>query len=280
MAQEFTQESLGTAFFPIRYKDLTFRLIACLLAAHILVMMGEELSSLEALTIYSYYPTLAINYAIALFLAWIIKEITKMLDKRYSWETNLWGRLGLQFLFGVVLVSVISFFLVFIYFLSFHQNIMKSTYPQYEFPFSVALFIILNGYYVLYYFYDKVKFLSSFTGINNKVYKGYINVLEGKETISLDTAEIACIFIVESGVLFRTWSKKDYFSDDNLDQIESQLDPAVFFRINRRLIAHRTACKSYQPIEYGKLEVTIEPVPLVHTTVSQRKAGPFKEWMK
>lgn len=264
----------------IDYKDLSFRLIACLFGAHIIITLGEGISTFKAFTIKSYYPVLAINYGIALILAWIVRRITIKLDKHYNWETNLWWRFLLQFFFGVVVVSIISFLLVFIYFRSFGQSIMDSTYPTYQFPLSVALLALLNSFYVVYYFYHRVKFLSETLSPGIKSHKAYINVLDGTETVSLPTSEIAYIYIVEKGVLVKTNSKKDYLCDFNLDELESQLDPAQFFRINRKLIAHRTVCKSYQPLDYGKLEVTLVPVPVVSATVSQRKAGAFKEWMR
>ncbi len=264
----------------IRYKDLAFRLVVCLFGAHIIIMLGENITSFKAFTIKSYYPTLAINYAIALILAWIIKRITIKLDRRFSWETNLWWRFLLQFFFGVVCVSVISFLLVFIYFRSFGQSIMESTYPTYQFPLSVALLALLNSFYVVYYFYHRVKFLAATTAPDKNKHTDYINVLDGRETISLPAHEVAYIYIIEKGVLVRTLDKKDYFCESNLDELEAQLDPILFFRINRRLIAHRSACRSYQPLDYGKLELMLVPIPLENATVSQRKAGAFKQWMK
>lgn len=264
----------------IIYKDLVFRLVVCLFGAHIIITLGEDISIFRAFTIKSYYPVLAINYGIALILAWIIRRITIRLDRHFSWETHLWWRFLLQFFFGVVCVSMISFLLVFIYFRSFGQAIMESTYPTYQFPLSVALLALLNSFYVLYYFYHRVKFLQASVSPEPESYTGYINVLEGRQTISLSTAEIAYIQIVEKGVLVKTWDKKDYFCEANLDELEAQLDPGLFFRINRRLIAHRSACRSYQALDYGKLEIILVPVPLENATVSQRKAGAFKEWMK
>lgn len=264
----------------IKYKDQTFRLIVCLIGAHIIITLGEDISTFRAFTIKSYYPVLAINYVIALFLAWIIRRITIKLDKHISWEVNLWWRFLLQFFFGVVCVSMISFLLVFIYFRSFGQAIMESTYPTYQFPLSVALLALLNSFYVVYYFYHRVKYLKANSSSEKSRYTEYINVIEGRGTISLSIAEIAYIHIVEKGVLVRTWDKKDYLCEFNLDELENLLDPGIFFRINRRLIAHRSACKSYQPLEHGKLEVTLIPIPISNVTVSQRKAGTFKEWMK
>ncbi|MNU14583.1 LytTr DNA-binding domain protein [compost metagenome] len=139
---------------PIRYKDFWFRVLVCLAAAHFLVMVGEKVDTLEALTIPSYYPTLAINYAIALFIAFTVRKVTMKLDTIVPWERDVLKRGILQFCLGVVLVALLSFSLVFVYFISFSQDILASTYPSYEFPFSVVLILCLNFFYISYYFYQ------------------------------------------------------------------------------------------------------------------------------
>lgn len=263
----------------IHYKDFAFRLIVCLIGAHIIILTGEDISTLQAFTIRSYYPTLLINYAIALILAWIVKRITVKLDRSVSWEGHLWLRALLQFLCGVVLVSLICFLLVFIYFRSFGRNVMESNYMVYQFPLSVALLALLNAFYVVYYFYHRVQILAAMHAQGDS-YKNYLNVLEGREVISLEVNDIAYIFLAGKGVVVRSRERKDFLCERNLDELEEQLDPKSFFRINRQLIAHRAACKSYQAIEHGKLEVTLSPAAPEPATVSQRKAGAFKEWYR
>ncbi|WP_108159995.1 LytTR family DNA-binding domain-containing protein [Sphingobacterium faecium] len=117
-------------------------------------MMGRpDLSTFQALMILSYYPTLLVNYAIALIVGMGVKKVTILLDSYHDWYSDLWRRAMLQFLFGVVVVSILSFFLVWIYFFAFGQDLTDSGYLDYELPFSIALITILNFYYVAYYFY-------------------------------------------------------------------------------------------------------------------------------
>ncbi|WP_312788872.1 LytTR family transcriptional regulator DNA-binding domain-containing protein [Sphingobacterium sp.] len=142
------------AHTPVPYKDRIFRAIACLLAAHFIVMMGRPgLKTVEAFLIPSYYPTLAINYAIALIIGLAVKKVTVILDRGHEWYRDVWRRAMLQFFFGVVAVSILSFFLVWAYFLSFGQDITASGYLDFELPFSIALITILNFYYAASYFY-------------------------------------------------------------------------------------------------------------------------------
>ncbi|WP_299568463.1 LytTR family DNA-binding domain-containing protein [uncultured Pedobacter sp.] len=262
----------------INYRDLAFRLIVCLVGAHIIMLTGEEITTFEAFTIKSYYPVLAINYAIALILAWMVRRITIKLDRRYGWDEHLWIRTLLQLALGLVTVSIVAFFLVFIYFRSFGRSIMESAYPNTQFPLVVALLALLNAFYVIYYFYHRVRSLAKAVG-SEVSFAAHIIVDDGREKVNLPSSEIAHISIVGRDILVRTWEKKDYLCGHNLDELEGLLDPKSFFRINRRLIASRSACRSYQPLDYGKLEVTLVPPSVENATVSQRKAPLFKEWI-
>lgn len=117
-------------------------------------MMGRpNLSTFQAFTVPSYYPTLIINFGIALIVAFAVKKITMQLDRKHDWYHDIWRRALLQFVFGVMAVSILSFFLVWMYFHAFKQDIVESGYLDYELPFSIALITILNFYYVAYYFY-------------------------------------------------------------------------------------------------------------------------------
>ena len=68
--------------------------------------------------------------------------------------------------------------------------------------------------------------------------------------------------------------------DKPLADIEADLDPATFFRINRKYIAAISAIESYRSFEKGKLSVQLIPAPREEIVVSQEKASVFKGWME
>jgi len=270
----------------VAYRDLYFRLVVCLLATHIILMVGEDISSLKAFTIPSYYPTLVINYVIALVLAYLVKRITLFLDRNYHWDDNVWLRTILQFALGIGFVSLASFFLVFLYFKAFGRDIMASGYTKYELPFSMALLTILNLFYVVYYFWIKwqwVKAEQEFQLINepnsktSAIYQ--VMVYKGAAGIPLQTDDIASICKVENTMLVYTFDKEQHVTDKTLEELEQSLDSRSFFRLNRQLIVHISCCKKYELLDYGKLMVTIEPKPPVSAIVSQRKAPLFRKWI-
>ncbi|CAD5299115.1 MULTISPECIES: LytTR family DNA-binding domain-containing protein [unclassified Imperialibacter] len=68
--------------------------------------------------------------------------------------------------------------------------------------------------------------------------------------------------------------------DKPLTDLENELDPDVFFRINRKYIASISAIESYRSFEKGKLAVALVPNPKEEVVVSQEKASLFKSWME
>jgi|SRR5690606_6549677 len=81
-------------------------------------------------------------------------------------------------------------------------------------------------------------------------------------------------------VLVRTFNNEDYLTTYTLDELEGTLDPVKFCRLNRQLIGHIKACKSYESLDYGKLSMHMEPAPDVPATVSQLKAPLVRKWMQ
>lgn len=94
---------------------------------------------------------------------------------------------------------------------------------------------------------------------------------------------------LEDIVLFYTENKityvvdregKKFVGEGNLSEIESRLDPAVFFRANRQYILNIDYIKSYKPYEKVKLQVDLQVAAEHHfIVVSQESAPAFREWM-
>ncbi len=68
--------------------------------------------------------------------------------------------------------------------------------------------------------------------------------------------------------------------DKPLADLEADLDPGQFFRINRKYIASINSIEQYKGFEKGKLIVQLSPAPKEEVIVSQEKAAQFREWME
>lgn len=67
--------------------------------------------------------------------------------------------------------------------------------------------------------------------------------------------------------------------DLTLEQLQSQLDPAVFFRVNRQFIVHRKAICEIDFYFNGRLLVKTDPEAEEKMLISKARVPEFKGWM-
>lgn len=110
--------------------------------------------------------------------------------------------------------------------------------------------------------------------------RGRVLVRKGVEFASLPLASVAYFFTQNKLVFVRERSGGQHLVDRPLAELEAELDPAVFCRLNRKYLAHVEAIRRFRPQEGGRLLVTLDPPPAEPVTVSQERAAAFREWME
>lgn len=70
-----------------------------------------------------------------------------------------------------------------------------------------------------------------------------------------------------------------YLLETNLSQLEEQLPPNCFYRINRHLLVNIEAVKKVHTWPGGRLQLEILPVTTAETIVSRERVNGFKEWL-
>jgi DNA-binding LytR/AlgR family response regulator len=272
--------------FTIAYNDLYFRIIACLLGAHILVAYGETLSIYQMLLMPYYYYALIPSFLIAFILFNIIRAINIRLDKKFDWTDRTVQRIGTQTFFGLVVPAVCAFLLAALYFAIRGLNIFRTTYLKYDFQFILLQLLLINVYYIAYHFYLKwshaekiISQLASNTSSDKSVNKQTFQVSKGATNLLLPVDGIAYFFRNGDSNYLRTVTGEDYFVNIALDEVQQQLPEEMFFRANRQLIIHRQASKGYELLAYGKLNLQLVPSLTAEAVVSQKRARDFKEWI-
>ena len=71
-----------------------------------------------------------------------------------------------------------------------------------------------------------------------------------------------------------------YLVEQTLSELEAELDPARFFRINRQLLVAARAVRHYSPAGKGRLKVSIGSGAADEAFVSQERAADFKAWLQ
>jgi DNA-binding LytR/AlgR family response regulator len=270
----------------IKYNDLYFRLISCYIASHIIVAYGLKISFFKLLVMPYYHYAVILSFPIALTLFAIIKTINIRLDQKFEWTEKTVQRIGTQIFFGFVIPAVCAFILAFLYFILRGRDIFRTTYLQYDYWFILLQLLLINLYYIAYYFYQKwshaektISLLALKDAYPSNETKEFFQVSKGAANLLLAVDEIAYFFRDEECNYLRTVSSEDYFINTALDEVQQQLPEDVFFRANRQLIIHRQACKAYDLLAYGKLNVKLQPPLATDAVVSQKRAKDFKKWI-
>jgi DNA-binding LytR/AlgR family response regulator len=101
----------------------------------------------------------------------------------------------------------------------------------------------------------------------------------GDRLIPVSIGEISYFSYQDGMTELKTENGKKYLIDHPLDELEKQLDPNRFFRLNRQYLASMNSITLIHRYFKGKLKVQLEPSPDEEVIVSREKAARFKEWM-
>jgi DNA-binding LytR/AlgR family response regulator len=106
-----------------------------------------------------------------------------------------------------------------------------------------------------------------------------ILVRKGLDFLSIPLEEVA-FFLTEHKLVFLCDRRGTrYLVDRPLAELEKDLDPARFFRLNRKYLAHVEAIVRFRPGEKGRIDVTLAPAPREPVAVSQERASAFRSWI-
>jgi DNA-binding LytR/AlgR family response regulator len=113
----------------------------------------------------------------------------------------------------------------------------------------------------------------------NKQYKSRFMIRIGENIVSVKTGDIAH-FVFEDGiVLMATNTNHLYPVDFTLDQLEPMLDPAAFFRINRKVIVSINSIQKTGTYFNSRLKITASFLLDDNSIVSRERVTDFKLWL-
>lgn len=101
---------------------------------------------------------------------------------------------------------------------------------------------------------------------------------KGSEYLSFPWEEIAYIFTEHKINFLKDWAGKQYILDKNLTELENELDPKIFFRLNRKYIVNIRAIEKFKS-DNGKIRIFLKPEVKEEIHVSKETAGMFRKWM-
>ncbi len=111
-----------------------------------------------------------------------------------------------------------------------------------------------------------------------KSYKTRFLIKIGSHIKSLTTDKIAMFYAEGRNVSVVTMLGREYVVDFKLEELESSLDPAMFYRINRSYIVNINAIADVVVYSSSRLKVLLEKETDNELIVSREKVNEFKYW--
>jgi DNA-binding LytR/AlgR family response regulator len=125
---------------------------------------------------------------------------------------------------------------------------------------------------------DIKKLIKQIAG-QEKVYRARLLVHFRDELKSISTDNIAFIHSENKTSHLYTKAGEMFILDQNMEELEAQLNPQVFFRANRQFIISFSSIKSNHQHFNGKIKVLLTLPTKEEILVSRERATEFKTWL-
>jgi DNA-binding LytR/AlgR family response regulator len=103
-------------------------------------------------------------------------------------------------------------------------------------------------------------------------------VKKGTEYIALKWQDVAYFFTEHKVVFVKDIHGRQFIIDKTLGELESELNDNIFFRLNRKFIAHESAIEKFKP-DNGKIRVFLRPALAEEVHISKETAPLFRQWI-
>ena len=113
-------------------------------------------------------------------------------------------------------------------------------------------------------------------------YKTQFVVRVGEHLKVVLVEQVAYFFSLEKTTLLQSTDGRKYVVDYTMEQLETLLDPAQFFRLNRAYLARQAAIHDIIHYTNSRLQTVLKPAPPESegpVLVSREKVSVFKSWL-
>lgn len=112
-----------------------------------------------------------------------------------------------------------------------------------------------------------------------KEYRKRFTIPVGQHLKLIPVEDICCFYSENKGTYLYTCEGRSYLLEGSLDKLEPELDPAVFFRVNRKFIIQMKSIRDIVSYSNQRLEVKLHDFQGEQIIVSRERVKDFKEWL-
>lgn len=110
-------------------------------------------------------------------------------------------------------------------------------------------------------------------------YKERFLVKQGQRLLSIPVSQIAYFFSQERFIFFKTLDNQKFLLEYRIEQLESILNPEMFFRVNRSYIVSLPTVKEIHAYFGNRLKLYLTPAADKEIIVSRKRVSDFKGWL-
>jgi len=112
-------------------------------------------------------------------------------------------------------------------------------------------------------------------------YKKRFLIQTGEKIRKIEVSEAAYFYVLDKGIYLKTFEGKSYCVEFTLEKLEMLLDPAAFFRINRKYLVNIDSISKMVAYSRGRVKLELRPKPEddLGTIVSIDRSSDFRNWL-
>lgn len=112
-----------------------------------------------------------------------------------------------------------------------------------------------------------------------KTYKSRFTAQIGQHLKLVEVSDIACFYSENKATYIHCYSGRNYPIEVSLEQLEDDLNPEKFYRINRKCILNIDAIKDIVSYTNSRLEIKLDNFDDFQLIVSRERVKDFKIWL-
>ncbi len=111
-------------------------------------------------------------------------------------------------------------------------------------------------------------------------YKKRFSIKVGQHLKLINIVDIECFYSENKGTYLYTKEGRNYLLDSTLEQLEDELEPQTFFRINRKFFININAIKDMISYTNSRLQIKLNSYNEHDVIVARERVKEFKAWLE
>ena len=113
----------------------------------------------------------------------------------------------------------------------------------------------------------------------DRKYKKRYTIKVGQHLKIIPSEDIECFYSENKATYLHINSNRNYLLDGALEQVQTELDPENFFRVNRTFIVQINAIKDIVAYTNSRLKIILNSYSETEIIVSRERVKEFKNWI-